>query len=217
MPAPIRAAIILCLGLTTPACAQKPKEPKPPTPAVALATDALAGQIVVVLPLTMVLSDPRIPGGSGAEARIKTMRWADSLLGDMLKERAPEAQWILPPALRTIAGRAVGIMPSPDQMGQSVMRTSTLNTAPEPLRSYIRQLVALSGGARHAFIPAALYLTPGTADSLTVQLSAVLVDGRLGRVVWRTLAVGRGETADQAFRIALSTILPSDAPIPPAP
>lgn len=213
----IHSAVLLGLALATPACAQKPKDAKNPTPALALATDALAGQIVVVLPLTMVVSDPRIPGGSGPEARARTLRWADSLLGDMLLERAPEAQWVLPPALRNTAARAVGLLPSPDQMGQSVMRSPSLSTTPDPLRGYLRQLLALSGGARYALVPAALYLTPGTGDSLTVQLAAVLTDGRLGRVLWRTLAVGKGETADQAFRAALATIIASDAPTPPSP
>ena len=216
MPLPFRSLILLALTVA-PACAQKPKQAKEPEPIVALATDGLAGQLVAVLPLTMVVSDPRIPGPTGLEARTRTMRWADSLLGDMLLERAPEVQWILPPALRHTAERAVGVMPSPDKMGQSVMRSSGLANVPDPLRSYLRQLVALSGGARFALIPAVLYLTPAASDSITVQLSAVLADGRLGRVVWRTMAKGTGDTAEQALRVALSTILASDAPPPPSP
>lgn len=216
MSLPIRTFILLAIA-AAPACAQQPKQSKTPEPVVALATDGLAGQLVAVLPLTMVVSDPRLPGPTGLDARTRTMRWADSLLGDALLERAPEVQWILPPALRHTAERAVGVMPSPDHMGQSVMRSPMLKSVPDPLRAYLRQLVALSGGARFALIPAALYLTPGPSDSITVQLSAVLADGRLGRVVWRTMAKGTGETADQAFRVALSTILASDAPPPPSP
>ena len=44
-----------------------------------------------------------------------------------------------------------------------------------------------------------------------------LTDGRLGRVLWRTLAVGKGETADQAFRAALATIIVTGVPTPPSP
>jgi hypothetical protein len=216
MSLPLRSFILLVLT-AAPACAQQRKQSKTPEPVVALATDGLAGQLVAVLPLTMVVSDPRIPGPTGLEARTRTMRWADSLLGDALLERAPEVEWILPPALRHTAERAVGVMPSPDKMGQSVMRSAELKNVPDPLRAYIRQLVALSGGARFALIPAALYLTPGASDSITVQLSAVLADGRLGRVVWRTMAKGTGETAEQALRVALATILTSDAPPPPSP
>ena len=165
----------------------------------------------------MVVTDPRLPGGTGVDARTRTMRWADSLLGDALLERAPQVEWILPPALRRTAERAVGVMPSPDRMGQSVMRSPALTSVPDPLRGYLRQLVALSGGARFALIPAALYLTPGPADSIVVQLSAVLADGRLGRVLWRTMAKGTGSTADQALRVALSTIVATDGPPPPSP
>lgn len=196
------------------AAAQQPSATKGQTPAVALATSGLAGQTVAVLPLTMTLWDPHIPGGAGPKARATIRHWADSLLGDALLERATEVKWVLPPELRRVASRAVGMMPSPDQMGQAIMRAPGLREMPDPLRSYVRQLVALAGGARFAFIPAALYLIPAPGDSLSVQLAAVLADGRNGRVVWRTLAVGRGETAADAYRAALETILPSDTPAP---
>ena len=78
----------------------------------------------------------------------------------------------------------------------------------------LQQLLALSGGARYALIPATLYLSPGAGDSLTVQVAAVLADGRLGRVVWRTLAVGTGETADEAYRAALATFFLPDPSAP---
>lgn len=216
MTLPIRTLVLLALAVA-PACAQQQKQAKSPEPVLALATDALAGQLVTVLPLTMVVSDPRLPGPTGLDARTRTMHWADSLLADMLQERAPEVQWVLPAALRRTAERAVGLMPSPDKMGQSVMRSPSLKSVPDPLRAYLRQLLALSGGARFALIPAVLYLSPGPSDSITAQLSAVLADGRLGRVVWRTMAKGTGETADQAVRVALATILASDAPPPPSP
>jgi len=199
-----------------PAPVPAPQAPpaKPKVPAIALSTTGLAGQGVAVLPITMVVSDPRVPGTTGAKARATLAHWADSLLGETLAERAPEVNWLLPPALRRTAQRAAGLMPSPDRMGQSIMRSPGLKEMPDPLRSYVRQLVALSDGARYALIPAAIYLTPGSADSLVVQLAAVLTDGRLGRVVWRTLAVGKGETADEAYRAALATILPPDSPPP---
>lgn len=213
---PIHLSRLALLGLLAapPLASQQPKAAKPEVPAVGLETAALAGQTVVVLPLTMVVSDSRLPGGAGPRARTRTLHWADSLLADALQARAPEVKWLLPAELRRIAQRSGGLMPSPDQMGQSVMRAKGLKEVPDPLRTYVRQLVALSGGARYSLIPAALYLTPAPGDSLTVQLVAVLADGRLGRVVWRTLAVGRGETATEALIAALGTIVPPDTPTP---
>jgi hypothetical protein len=214
MPRLVSTLLLPGLLAWSAAAAQQPKLSKGQTPAIALATAGLAGQTVAVLPVAMTLWDPHLPGGTGPKARATIRLWADSLLGDALQERATEVKWVLPPELRRVASRASGMMPSPDQMGQAIMRSPGLKEMPDPLRSYVRQLVALAGGARYALIPAALYLTPAPGDSLTVQLSAVLADARLGRVLWRTLAVGRGETAAEAYRAALETILPSDTSAP---
>jgi hypothetical protein len=210
---------ILLLTLLAPGCLTAQKAAKPQTPAVpaiGLSTTGLAGQLVTVLPLTMVVSDPRVPGGAGPKARAAILRWADSLFNDALMERAPEVDWVFPPALRRAATRAAGILPSPDRMGQAVMRSPNLKDMPDPLRSYVRQLVALAGGARFALIPAAMWITPAAGDTVTVELSAVLADARVGKVMWRTLATGKGETVADAYHAALATILASDGP-PPAP
>ena len=212
MTLPLQRLALLACFLAVPAAAQK-KPVKPKVPAIPLATAGLAGQGVAVLPLTMLVSDTHVPGTTGTKARTALLAWADSLLGDVLTEHAPEVTWILPPALRKNALRGAGMLPAPDRMGQSMLRAQ-LKEVPDPLRSYLRQLLALSGGARYAFIPAALYLTPEGDDSLKVQLSAVLTDGRLGRVVWRTLAVGTGDTAESAYRAALATLFLADPGTP---
>jgi hypothetical protein len=210
----MRCRLLLLLATVPLAGSAVAQEKSPKGQNVALLTTGLAGQAVAVLPLTMVVTDRRVPGAASASARATLARWADSLLADALSERAAEVQWILPPALRSAARRSAGMIPSPDQMGQSVMRAPKLQDVPDPLRSYLRQLLGLAGGARYAFIPAALSLAPAGAagDSLSVSLSAVLADGRLGKVVWRTLALGTGEDADAAFRAALETIFPSAGP-----
>ncbi|MGQ0704243.1 MAG: hypothetical protein ACT4PM_14050 [Gemmatimonadales bacterium] len=189
---------------------------KPAVPAIPLATVGLSGQSVAVLPLTLLLTDPAVPGTSGADARATLLRWADSLLGDLLMERAPEVGWVLPPKLRARAGASGGLVPSPDHLGQAVMRTPNLKEVPDPLRANLRQLLALAGGARYALIPAALSLAPADSsrEGLAVQLAAVLTDGRTGRVMWRTIAVGQGESAEQAYRAALATMLPPPAGSP---
>ena len=190
-----------------PACAAKAQQKVPPV--VPLATPALAGQVVTVLPLTMAVTDPRLPGGGGGAAgRAATLALFDSLLADLLQERAPEVTWMLPPELRTIAARAPGMLPSPDRMGQSVLRDPKATTVPDPLRGYLRNLLALANGARFAFVPAALTLAPAAGDSVEATVAAVLTDGRIGTVLWRTRAVGRAANATDAIRVAVATILP---------
>jgi hypothetical protein len=211
---------VLLLALLVPGILPAQKAPSKPQKAAAaaigLSTAGLAGQMVTVLPLTMVVSDPRVPGTAGPKARAGILRWADSLFNDALLERAPEVDWVFPPALRRATTRSGGLLPSPDRMGQSVMRSSNLKETPDPLRGYVRQLVALAGGARFALIPAAMWITPTQSDTLVVELSAVLTDARTGRVMWRTLAAGKGETMADAYHAALATILAADG-TPPAP
>src|ERR1041385_1907785 len=122
MPTQLRGLVLLPLLAAAPLSAQERKEPKPPVPAVGLATAGLAGQTVAVLPLTMVVSDPRIPGGTGARARAGFLRWADSLLADALLERATEVKWILPPRpppARSSSGPPKGSGSSPPTSGGS--------------------------------------------------------------------------------------------------
>ena len=213
-----RPGRVLLLALLVPGIlpAQKAssKAKRPAAPAIGLSTTGLAGQMVTVLPLTMVVSDPRVPGTAGPTARAGLLRWADSLFNDALLERAPEVDWVFPPALRRSATRAGGLLPSPDRMGQSVMRSSNLKDTPDPLRGYVRQLVALAGGARFALIPAAMWISPSQGDTLMVELSAVLTDARTGKVMWRTLAAGKGETLADAYHAALATILATDGTTP---
>jgi hypothetical protein len=207
----IRWVGVILVVAAAPAIAQQ-KPPKGQN--VALMTTSLAGQPVAVLPLTMVLADRRVPGTGSSGARATFARWADSLLADALTERAPEVSWVLPPQLRVAARRSAGMVPNPDQMGQAVMRSPNLKDVPDPLRSYLRQLLGLAGGGRYALIPASLTIVPAgiNGDSLSVSLAAVLADGRFGKVVWRTLAVGQGENAEEAFQSALATLFPSDRP-----
>ena len=151
---------------------------KPAVPAIPLATAGLSGQPVAVLPLTVLVADPSVPGTSGTEARTTLLRWADSLLGEVLMERAPEVSWVLPPKLRARARASGGLVPSPDHLGQGVMRAPNLKEVPDPLRANLRQLLALAGGARYALIPAAMGIAPAesSGESLTVELAAVLAD-----------------------------------------
>ena len=97
-------------------------------------------------------------------------------------------------------------------MSTSLLRAENLDVVPDPLRSQLRTLEAIAGG-RYALIPAALiYRRPGPAPAAgqpagpdpsaprttdhppgLAELSLVLVDVRLGRISWRTVARGAGD------------------------
>src|SRR5690606_30763536 len=107
-----------------------------------------------------------------------------------------------------VARRSPGVAADPDQMGQAILRQPSLRTVPDPLRSNLRTLMALAGGGRHAFVPAAVLLESDLAGRIRARLMAVLADGRSGAILWRTEARGEGPDASTALARALASIFP---------
>ncbi len=208
------------------ACGAKPEgvEPRAPAPAEPLPTSGLAGQQVVILPLTLVAAEDSLHWEAALADRRATLSRCDSILDALLKARAPEVSWVLPDELRRAARRAPGIAPDPDQMGTALLRAVNISTVPDPLRSQLRTLTALAGagGGRFALVPAALVFrrTGGQAAGRTgygavrerpegrAELSVVLVDVRTGKVGWRTMAWGDGDDPWAALTRAVKGLTP---------
>lgn len=210
--------ILACGGpAQQPAPAPSPEATAQPqagqTPVAPVPTATLAGQTVAVVPITLVAADPVLAADSlyaPYHDHRATLLWADSLIGGAFEGRAPEVTWVLPPRLRKQARRAPGLVGDPDQMGQAIMRNPELRAIPDPLRSNLRSLVALTNG-RIAMIPAALGFTLDTLHTVKADLSLVLADVRSGKVLWRTQAVGSGPTPRIALDAALAAVLPAAA------
>ena len=180
-----------------------PRTPKPlPAPALLLAP--LAGQPIAVLPASFVISDGAVPGIPAA--RLAQLAWVDSVLGEALQARGPEATWLLPAALRRIARRAPGIVTDPDQMGQASMRFEGFKKVPDPLFANIRALVAMTG-SRFVMIPAAIRFSQ-TTDGVRVEATLVLADARSGLIPWRSSPVATAATAAAALAATIARILP---------
>jgi len=204
--------------LTTVACGGK-KADRPPTPAptAPLPTAGLAGQRVSVLPLTLVAAEDTLHWEAVIADRRATLDRSDSIIGTLLAARATEVTWVGPPELRRAARRAVGIAADPDQMGTAFLRATNVIYVPDPLRYQLRTLVGLTGG-RYALVPAGLVFrrsqTPGGAQHAAplpvavAELSVVLVDTRVGRVGWRTIARGEGDDPWTALTRAVKSLTP---------
>lgn len=173
-----------------------------------LVVNAVAGQGVAIVPVNMLIIEPEVPPGTFTLAKPALLRWVDSLLFDGATSRAPEVKWIPPQELRRISRRAGGLMPDPDQMGQSIMRSWGISSVPDPLRSNLRRLLAVAGGSRYAMIPASVVFKADSAGALSVDLAILLADVRTGRVVWRSVAKGTGGTPEQVLGKAVVTIFP---------
>lgn len=204
------------MALLTLACGGKPANPAPEPGAPArepvrpLITTTFAGQMIAVVPLTLVVSEEPLTSQAPLTDRARTLAWADSLLAAAVTGRSPEVNWVLPPELRKMARRAPTVAPDPDRMGQSLLRGTKIEDVPDPLRSNLRSLMAIAGG-RYALVPAALAFVnepAGAPAPVRAELSLTLVDTRTGKVVWRSLAWGTGATPERALVAALNTVFP---------
>ena len=187
-----------------------PPQKKPDVPAVPLPTFSLSGQPVSVVPLEMIVTaSDTLDTLAVLQDHEHALRWADSLIGLALMERAPEIKWVLPPELRKRALRAPGVMTDPDRMGQSIMRNPKMDQTPDPLRSYLRSMTAVIGGD-FALIPAAIMIEAVPDTGLRVYLAMVMSNTRTGDVVYRTMATGVGSNPTRALKAAMLTVIPSD-------
>jgi hypothetical protein len=213
---PILAVMLALVSFSCAAGAQQPAPiapPPPGQPAAPVPTEALVGQNVAVMPITLVAADPALQSDTiyaPYRDRRPTLLWADSLIGEAFTGRAPEVRWVLPPELRKVARRSPGIVSDPDQMGQAMLRSPKLRDLPDPLRSSLRNLMAVVGG-RVVMVPASLGFGRQADGRLRADLSLVLADTRSGKVLWRSQAAGSGTDPREALDAALSAVLPLDA------
>jgi hypothetical protein len=179
-----------------------PREPIKP-----LVTSGVAGEQIAVVPITLVIATDTLTRIAPLGDRVTTLAWADSIIGESFLGRSPEVKWVLPADLRKIARRAPTVSPDPDRMGQALLRAPDLKEVPDPLRGHLRTLVALVGG-RLVMVPSALSFVPDSSGLLRAELSLAMADTRTGKILWRTVAWGLGDTPARALTAAMATVLP---------
>ena len=215
MTNPLKAKYLVLLAALS--CGGKKSEQNPtPAPTAPLPTAGLAGQRVALTPLELVAAEEALRWDSLIGDRRATLDKSDSIIATLLGARAPEVTWVGPAELRHIARRAPGIAPDPDQMGTPFLRASNIIDVPDPLRYQLRTLMGLAGG-RYVLVPAGLVFrvaspgaTPrGPSGHLAVaELSVVMIDSRIGRIGWRTIARGEGDDPWTALSRAVKSLTP---------
>ena len=211
---------VVAAGLA--ACGGKPDVPTP-EPTAPLPTAGIAAQQVSLLPLGLLAAEDSLHWEAPLGERRSALARADSVIGTLLRARAPEVNWVLPDELRRAARRAPGVAPDPDQMGTAILfRAAKLAIVPDPLRTELRTLAALagSGGGRYTLVPAGLVYRRATAPAMdparpppphargSAELTVVMVDVRTGRIGFRTVARGEGEDPWTALTRAVKSLTP---------
>lgn len=221
----VRGARCAAVALLLACGSRNPDQAPTPTPTAPLPTAGLAGQKVGVTPLTLVAAEDSLHWDALLADRRETLDKSDSIIATLLGARAPEVTWATPAEMRRAARRAAGIAADPDQMGTAFLRAEQIVDVPDPLRYQLRTLMGLVGG-RYVLVPAGLVYrrTVGRLDSrtandssvqpsngpavATAELSLVLIDTRVGRVGWRTVARGEGDDPWTALTRAVKSLTP---------
>jgi hypothetical protein len=211
-----------CVGvLVAVGCGSKKSNQTPtPEPTAPLPTAGIAGQRVALMPLALVGAEEALQWDALIGERRATLDKSDSIIATLLGARAPEVTWVGPAELRHIARRAPGIAPDPDQMGTPFLRASNVIDVPDPIRSQLRTLMGLAGG-RYVLVPAGLVFrvvspeaAPRGSPALrprhlaVAELSVVMIDSRIGRIGWRTIARGEGDDPWTALSRAVKSLTP---------
>ncbi len=173
----------------------------------------MAGQRVALTPLALVAAEDTLHLDVLIGDRRTTLDKCDSIIATLLTARASEVTWVTPAELRHVARRAPGIAADPDQLGTPFLRAANIIDVPDPLRYQLRTLMGLVGG-RYVFVPAGLVfrkVAVGPSNrpaAATAELSVVLIDSRVGKIGWRTVARGDGEDPWTALTRAVKSLTP---------
>ena len=193
------------------ACGKKPSQTPIPEPTSPLPTVGLAGQRVALTPLALVAAEDTLHLDALVADRRTALDKCDSIIATLLTARAPEVTWAGPPELRHVARRAPGIAADPDQLGTPFLRASNVVDVPDPLRYQLRTLMGLVGG-RYVLVPAGLVFRrtvgPSVGRTVTAEVSFVLIDSRVGKIGWRTIARGEGDDPWTALTRAVKSLTP---------
>ena len=206
-----RASCVVALVAVLGCGGKKSNQAPTPEPTAPLPTAGLAGQRVALTPLALVAAEDTLHLDVMIGDRRSTLDKCDSIIATLLTARAPEVTWVAPPELRHVARRAPGIAADPDQMGTPFLRAANIVDVPDPLRYQLRTLMGLVGG-RYVLVPAGLVFRrtvgPSVGRTVTAEVSFVLIDSRVGKIGWRTIARGEGDDAWTALTRAVKSLTP---------
>ncbi len=210
-----RSSYVVALAAVFGCGGKKPAKAPTPEPTAPLPTAGLAGQRVALTPLELVGAEDTLHLDTLIADRRKTLDKCDSVIMAFLTARAPEVTWVGPAELRHIAHRAPGIVAEPDQLGTPFLRAAGIVDVPDPLRYQLRTLMGLVGG-RYVMIPAGLVFRKPAAGlpgadvpgEINAELSIVMIDSRVGKVGFRTVARGQGPDVWTALTRAVKNLTP---------
>lgn len=184
-----RSLLALLVALAA-ACSSRPaaqqEDQVAPMPSRPLA--GLAGEQVVVLPVRYLRPADSLGWAAQAGDSRAYLAKVDDEIAFAVRERGSAPTWVWPEEITRLARRNVSYAPDPHVIAAEplksaqVKRRSSVELLADPLRSQLRQLVALRD-ARYALVPVELRFEPRDGGTGRAVLHWVVVDARAAQVV----------------------------------
>lgn len=202
--------MVWCLGVACggPTASQPaPEDPFVTTPTGALSVASLSGQNTMLVTLgAILLGDSARPLAELEARRHALVATANLQLDSAIRRDARDVNWYGLPEQRRAARGAPTLNLQPDNFQAAYLSDRRAEAVPDPLRAQLRSMAAMTG-SRLAVIPAALRLQVG-AEGTTATIIVVVVDTRMGNVVWRGRVAGRPQPdAERAMASAASFVI----------
>lgn len=174
-----------------------PEDPFATIPVAPLPVASLAGSSALLMVVGgIVVGDSANPLAELGARRLELVETANATLDTALRRDAREVSWMGLAEQRRAARRSPTLGVDPDRLPTAFLVGPGVQRVPEPLWSGIRTLVAMTG-ARMAIVPAAARIS-GHPGALTAEYVLVVVDARIGEVLWRGRAVGASSLTVEA-------------------
>lgn len=185
-----------------------PEDPIGSVPVAPLPTAGFAGSPTLLLTVGgLIIGDSASPLPDLEARRTALLEAAYTALDTALRD-ARDVHWIGLGEQRRVARRAPTLNLEPDRLTTAYLVGRKVQAVPDPLWAGLRTLAGLTG-ARLAVAPAAARIT-GRPGAYVVSYVLVVVDTRVGQVVWRSRSTGSpAATPEAAFAsAALAALVP---------
>lgn len=172
--------------------------------------EVLPGAPVMLWPTIVLAADSGAVGASdtGLVGRLRL----DSTIGATFARIVPDSPWLDAKTIRSRA-EANRSLPHPDSMPMHLLPLKAAETVPATLMNQIRAVAKLHP-ARYHLVPGRVTYRATRNGRARAEVSLVMIDVKIGWVLWRSDFAGEGETELNAVAAGLQRLTAVHSPIP---
>lgn len=172
--------------------------------------EVLPGAPVMLWPTIVLVADSGAVGAS--DTGLVGRMHLDSAIGATFARIVPDSPWLDANTIRARA-EANRSLPHPDSMPWHLLPLKAAETVPAVLMSQIRA-VAKIHPARYHLVPGRVTYRATQSGRARAEVSLVMIDVKIGWVLWRSDFAGEADTELNAVAVGLRKLANVHGPIP---